>query len=160
MPLLNVILQVTHTPAGHWGSFKPSAEVNAIDQETAALSERLNNMFQLVMGAINVNDAHISRVQGERSTVLTILASIYLPLSLVASIFGMNIEEINQTGWDWRPVLATLAVIIVVTAMFLGIYYAFRALRRNGVFSGRMRIFRHAKGPRPAMPSKDVVDLV
>ena len=41
-------------------------------------------------------DSAVMREQARRATLLTILAAIYLPLTLVTGVFGMNIKEIND----------------------------------------------------------------
>ncbi|KAI6906629.1 hypothetical protein KC318_g5295 [Hortaea werneckii] len=63
--------------------------------ECANLRILIDETIQLVMGTITIKEAQTSRINSERATVLTFLACIYLPLSLVTGIFGMNIKEIN-----------------------------------------------------------------
>ncbi|KAI7197045.1 hypothetical protein KC316_g10178 [Hortaea werneckii] len=67
---------------------------SALD-ECANLRILIDETIQLVMGTITIKEAQTSRINSERATVLTFLACIYLPLSLVTGIFGMNIKEIN-----------------------------------------------------------------
>jgi len=49
--------------------------------------------------------------QAARTTLLTTLAVIYLPLQLITGIFGMNIKEITGDGIPrWSACLAALGV--------------------------------------------------
>ncbi|KAI7307139.1 hypothetical protein KC315_g13887 [Hortaea werneckii] len=79
--------------------------------ECANLRILIDETIQLVMGTITIKEAQTSRVNSERATVLTFLACIYLPLSLVTGIFGMNIKEINGGAPSWWVCLIALAVI-------------------------------------------------
>ncbi|KAI7220772.1 hypothetical protein KC333_g2192 [Hortaea werneckii] len=79
--------------------------------ECANLRILIDETIQLVMGTITIKEAQNSRINSERATVLTFLACIYLPLSLVTGIFGMNIKEINGGAPSWRSCVIALAVI-------------------------------------------------
>ncbi|KAI6828395.1 hypothetical protein KC340_g17766 [Hortaea werneckii] len=71
----------------------------------------IDETIQLVMGTITIKEAQNSRINSERATVLTFLACIYLPLTLVTGIFGMNIKEINGGAPSWWSCVIALAVI-------------------------------------------------
>lgn len=50
---------------------------------------------------------------------VTILAYFFIPLNLASSIFGMNVQEINSTGWHiW---VFVLTAVIAVTISILGL---------------------------------------
>ena len=53
--------------------------------------------------------------QAQRATLLTILAVIYLPLTLVTGIFGMNIRQIDSATTEFWAALVGLAVIAGIT---------------------------------------------
>ncbi|KAM0721427.1 hypothetical protein Q7P37_002351 [Cladosporium fusiforme] len=90
------------------------ARYDALLSQVDATSTLLNNEIQLVIGsdsAIMKEDSAIMKEQARRATLLTILAAIYLPLSLVTGIFGMNIWEINQgTPRFWACMIALLMI--------------------------------------------------
>lgn len=52
---------------------------------------------------------------------VTILAFVYVPLNMATSIFGMNIQELNQSGHKvWMFVLtAVLALLVTAGGWFL-----------------------------------------
>jgi Mg2+ and Co2+ transporter CorA len=66
-----------------------------------ALSQAINEEIQIVIGSVQVEDAQTMKRQTEWTVVLAVLAAIYLPMTLVTGIFGMNIKEINTD--DTRP---------------------------------------------------------
>lgn len=66
--------------------------------------------------------------QAQRATLLTILAVIYLPLTLVTGIFGMNIKEINGGApLLWSCILGLL----VIAGLTVAGYFGYRSWRRS-----------------------------
>ncbi|MBU1557525.1 CorA family divalent cation transporter [Patescibacteria group bacterium] len=67
----------------------------------------------------DTNDSLLSTKQNETMTVLTIMAFVTFPLSLIASIFGMNTETmplVGQTNDFWMVIGIML---VLTTCMFL-----------------------------------------
>ena len=69
-----------------------------------------------------VEDAKVMKRQTEVTVVLGILAAIYLPLTLVTGIFGMNINEVNEGVPDWIWVVKVWSWIFSVTIIPILIY--------------------------------------
>jgi Mg2+ and Co2+ transporter CorA len=64
------------------------------------------------------------KTQARRATLLTILAVIYLPLTLVTGIFGMNLREINDHAPPfWVCILGLLVIGGGTAASFFGYRY-------------------------------------
>jgi Mg2+ and Co2+ transporter CorA len=62
--------------------------------------------------------------QAQRATLLTVLAVIYLPLTLVTGIFGMNIKPIDSATTELWVCFIGLATIVSITAAgFFGYRY-------------------------------------
>lgn len=66
-----------------------------MEQRVAILTRAVNQEIQVVIGSVQVEDAKTMKRQTEWMVVLALLAAIYLPMTLVTGIFGMNISEIN-----------------------------------------------------------------
>jgi len=66
--------------------------------------------------------------QSLQSTLLTLLAAIYFPLSLVTGIFGMNIKEIKGGGPPFWCCLVALGVLALATGT---VYFGYRQLYRS-----------------------------
>jgi zinc transporter len=66
--------------------------------------------------------------QAQRATLLTILAVIYLPLTLVTRIFGMNIRQIDSDTTELWACLVGLAAIASITAVG---YFGYRHWQRR-----------------------------
>lgn len=60
------------------------------------LDKELNDEINLIIAAVTVQDSDVTKQQAERATLLSLLAAVYLPLTLVTGIFGMNIADIDH----------------------------------------------------------------
>lgn len=89
-----------------------------------ALHYRVYNRAQMLMDTLselrNTNDALLSTRQNEIMKNLTVVASIILPLSLVASIFGMNTvnNPIIGSNHDFWTIVGIMAVVGLGTAFY------------------------------------------
>lgn len=96
-----------------------------------ALQRELNDEIHLVIGAVTVQDSGTSKRQAERATLLTLVAAVYLPLTLVTNIFGMNIREIDGDLLTYRACLKALGVVLGCTIVFALVYREWRRWRRS-----------------------------
>ena len=94
------------------------------------LDKELNDEIHLIIGAVTVQDSDANKTQTERATLLTILAAVYLPLTLVTGIFGMNIKDISDGSPTWRHCGEVLAVTAACTIVFVLAYRQWRVWRR------------------------------
>lgn len=69
----------------------------------------------------DIRDSYISinsyRMNNIMKT-LTVLSSIFIPLTFIASIYGMNFEYIPELSWRWGY-FATLGAMFVVSSLML-----------------------------------------
>jgi len=52
--------------------------------------------------------------------VLTVITTIFMLLSFIASIYGMNFEHMPELKWEWGYPVALGAMGMVATAMLIG----------------------------------------
>lgn len=83
------------------------------------INGELNDDIQLIIGAVTIQDSEAMKLQAERATLLTLLAAIYLPLTLVTGIFGMNTQEINGASPSFKACVQALVVVAVATGIFV-----------------------------------------
>lgn len=86
-----------------------------IEHEAAVLDQFLTNSLDLLIATVTLRNS-------ERAGMLKWLASVFLPLTFVTGIFGMNVRELNDTG---RPVwlcFEVLGVVLLVTAAMVLLY--------------------------------------
>jgi hypothetical protein len=106
----------------------PAIRQHKLLEEMVELERFLMDTFQLLMSSISLQDARMSITQGQlpnqqslRATQLTILASIYVPLSFVTGIFGMNLKELNGSSLSIWVLFVAVVIAAIITAMILWI---------------------------------------
>ncbi|MGB1109798.1 MAG: magnesium transporter CorA family protein [Gammaproteobacteria bacterium] len=82
-----------------------SEHFGRFSRQAAGLNEDLSALIQV----------HFS-VSGQRTNsvmqVLAVISAIFLPLNLVASMFGMNFENLPLIKWEWGFALAMTAMVL------------------------------------------------
>ena len=56
---------------------------------------------EMVAGMIDLYHTGLATRMNEVMKVLTIIATIFIPLSFVAGLYGMNFEGMPELGWRW-----------------------------------------------------------
>lgn len=83
--------------------------------------------------AAGVMDLHLSSVSNRMNDimkVLTIIATIFIPLTFIAGVYGMNFEVMPELGWRW----GYPATIVLMLVIGIGMLVMFR---RRGWLSRR-----------------------
>ena len=91
--------------------------------------------------AIAVYMSSIANRQNDSMRTLSIVAMIFLPLSLVAGIYGMNFAYMPELAWHWGyfAVVGLIGSVITLTVAWLWARGAYRWWRRQVV--ARARVF-------------------
>jgi magnesium transporter len=63
--------------------------------------ETLETYRDIVSGLVNIYMNNVSQRMNEVMKVLTIMASIFIPLSFVAGVYGMNFTNMPGLHWKW-----------------------------------------------------------
>jgi Mg2+ and Co2+ transporter CorA len=123
--------------------FTPSAwkqTLTKASKDIRKMNTELDDEIHLIIGAVTVQDSDANKQQSERATLLTLLAAVYLPLTLVTGIFGMNITEIEAGKPNSRACGEVLAVVAACTVVFVFAYRHWRAWRRGQQEKERMEL--------------------
>ena len=70
-------------------------------------------------------ELHLSTANNKMNEVmkmLTVMASVFIPLTFIASIYGMNFEYMPETEWAW----GYPGVILLMAAVGVGLLVMFR----------------------------------
>jgi len=83
--------------------------------------EALESYRDLVASMQEIYLSSISNKMNETMKVLTIFASIFIPLTFIAGVYGMNFEYMPELKWAWSyPVL--WVVFLAVSAILVGYF--------------------------------------
>ncbi|MGH3029570.1 MAG: CorA family divalent cation transporter, partial [Gaiellaceae bacterium] len=80
----------------------------------------LDNYKEVIEGLESTNEAFISHKQQYRLQILTVVSVVLLPLTLLASIFGMNVAVPGEG--DTAPFWVLVGIMIALGAGLLGIF--------------------------------------
>lgn len=80
-------------------------DVRSLVEHAGFLSQKTNLMLDATLGAINIE-------QNANIKLFSIIAVVFLPPTLIASIYGMNFGVMPELGWPWGYPLAILAMVV------------------------------------------------
>lgn len=82
------------------------------------ISEAVETYRDILGGLLDIYISSVSNKMNEIMKVLTVFASIFIPLTFIAGIYGMNFEYMPELKWRWAyPVLWAVFVAIPVVLL-------------------------------------------
>lgn len=85
------------------------------------LTESIDTYRDIVTGLLEIYNSSVSNKLNQVMKVLTVFASIFIPLTFIAGIYGMNFKYMPELQWRWAyPVLwgAFVVISVVLLAYF------------------------------------------
>jgi magnesium transporter len=77
--------------------------------------EAMESYRDLIAGMLDIYLSSVSNKMNETMKVLTVFATIFIPLTFIAGVYGMNFEYMPELKWKWAyPVLWMLFIAISV----------------------------------------------
>ncbi len=96
----------TDTHDNLYASLRPvSRDVNSLSEYASFLSNKINFMLDAVLGLINIEQNDIVKV-------FTIMSVVFLPPTLIASIFGMNFKYMPFLDTPWGSWLSIALMVL------------------------------------------------
>jgi magnesium transporter len=78
---------------------------------TVQVIDTAETLREVVSGLMDLYMSSVSNRMNEIMKVLTIMASVFIPLTFLAGIYGMNFENMPELGWPWAyPTLLAVMV--------------------------------------------------
>lgn len=83
------------------------------------INDGIENYRDMIIGMLDMHMSQVSNRMNEVMKVLTIIATIFIPLTFIAGVYGMNFEKMPELHWDWGypavwgvMILTTLGMVI------------------------------------------------
>lgn len=88
---------------------------------TIQIVDTIESFREVVSGMLDLNLSMVSTRTNDVMKVLTIIATIFIPLGFVAGVFGMNFQHMPELAWPWAyPVgFWGLIVLLILTMLYL-----------------------------------------
>jgi len=93
-------------------------DVVSLADHSTFLSQKINFLLDATLGMINIEQNAIIKI-------FSVAAVVFLPPTLVASVYGMNFTNMPELGWEWGY---PLALALMVASAILPFWY----FRRRG----------------------------
>lgn len=93
-----------------------------VHDHTIQIIDGLENYRDMVIGLLDMYMSQVSNKMNEVMKVLTIIATIFIPLTFIAGIYGMNFEYMPELKLPWA--YPTLLILMLMTGV--GMFYFFR----------------------------------
>jgi magnesium transporter len=86
--------------------------VQALSDHTTFLSNKITFLLDAVLGVVNIEQSQIIRI-------LSVAATVFLPPTLLASIWGMNFKHMPELEWTFGYGLAWCSIVLSAIVPYL-----------------------------------------
>ena len=82
------------------------------------LHEQSTSLRDYTMQLRDLYKAHLDIKQNRIMTVLTVVTTIFMPLTLIVGWYGMNFRYMPELNWEWSyPVVIAASIVIVIGSL-------------------------------------------
>jgi magnesium transporter len=86
---------------------------------TIQVADMVDTMRDMTSGMMETYLSSVSNKMNEVMKVLTIIATIFIPLTFIAGIYGMNFQFMPELAWRWSYPLTWMVMVIAAGSMVL-----------------------------------------
>jgi magnesium transporter len=86
---------------------------------TLRATEAIDSYRDILSGLLDIYISSVSNKMNEVMKVLTVFASIFIPLTFIAGIYGMNFEYMPELKWKWAYPTLWLAFITIPAVLLV-----------------------------------------
>jgi len=86
---------------------------------TIQVIDTVETFRDIVSGMLDIYLSSVSNRMNEVMKVLTIIATIFIPLTLIAGIYGMNFQYMPELGWRWGYPMVWLVMLAIGALMLV-----------------------------------------
>lgn len=84
---------------------------------TIQVIDTIETFRDMLSGMLDIYLSTVSNKMNEVMKVLTIMATIFIPLTFVAGIYGMNFKYMPELEWRWGYPVAWAVMIVIVLSL-------------------------------------------
>lgn len=96
-----------------------SVYLRDIYDHTIQVIDTAETLRDMLSGMLDIYLSSISNRMNEVMKVLTIIATIFIPITFIAGIYGMNFSNIPELGWSWSYLVFWIVVLIIGVTMII-----------------------------------------
>lgn len=111
------------TSAGHGSHVRLVSEFSELQEDTSDLVKWCRDAHGVALSQVNIEMAQQSLAEGARIKTITYLAFFFVPMTLVASLFGMNVQELSEqrqpSMWLYFAAAAPVTLLTFLFTVFI-----------------------------------------
>ncbi len=88
-----------------------------IYDHTVQLIESLDSLREITSGMMDLYMSAVSNRLNEIMKVLTIFSALFIPITFLAGVYGMNFKNMPETGWKYSYLGFWIAVVLISVCM-------------------------------------------
>ena len=93
--------------------------ISDVYDHTIQVIDTIESFRDIISGMMDLYLSTVSNKMNEVMKVLTIIATIFIPLTFVAGIYGMNFKYMPELEWKWSYLLLWVLLIVIFCGMLL-----------------------------------------
>ncbi len=98
--------------------------IKDLQDHVIQIMDTSNSLKDSISGMLEIYNSSISNRLNETMKFLTMVATIFIPMTFIAGIYGMNFESMPELGWRWGYFFALAIMGILGISMYL--YFRFK----------------------------------
>jgi magnesium transporter len=87
---------------------------------TVHVMDTVETLRDIVAGMLDVYLSSVSNKLNEVMKVLTVMSSIFIPLTFVAGLYGMNFQNMPELQWQYGYPVVLLLMLVVALGLLIG----------------------------------------
>jgi len=81
--------------------------------------ENIDTYREILSGLLEIHLSNLSNKMNEVMKVLTVIATIFIPLSFIAGVFGMNFANMPELGWKYSYPITLFSMLFIGLIMMM-----------------------------------------
>jgi len=91
-----------------------------VHDHTIQVIETVETFRDTISGTLDIYLSSVSNRMNEVMKVLTIIATIFIPLTFIAGIYGMNFKHMPELEWEWGYLTIWIVILVLGSLMLWG----------------------------------------
>ena len=91
--------------------------IRDVYDHTMQVIDTIDSLRDIISGLMDLYLSTVSNKMNEVMKVLTIMATIFIPLTFVAGIYGMNFKYMPELEWKWSYLVLWILLIVIFCGM-------------------------------------------
>lgn len=96
-----------------------SVYLRDIYDHTIQVIDTTETLRDMLSGILDIYLSSVSNRMNEVMKVLTIIATIFIPITFIAGIYGMNFSNMPEFGWPWSYAVFWIVILIIGVTMII-----------------------------------------